>query len=148
VQPRRTDVRGHQRRSTQSCIALRAESRRRPTSTIQSDSSVRTSASLLVARASATSRLASWVAAAVGARDSRARHYSSPAGARLGAFWGDSASLLFAASLFAALLSFHNAVARYTFALGRERVLPRAFSRVQAHTGAPYIASLTRPRWR
>jgi amino acid transporter len=64
-------------------------------------------------------------------------------GDRLGAFWGDSASLLFATSLFAALLSFHNAVARYTFALGRERVLPRVFSRVQPRTGAPYIASLT-----
>src|SRR5262249_6992997 len=45
---------------------------------------------------------------------------------RLGAFWGDSASLLFCTSLFAALLSFHNAVARYFFALGRERVLPAA----------------------
>jgi amino acid transporter len=62
---------------------------------------------------------------------------------RLGAFWGDSASLLFATSLFAALLSFHNAVARYAFALGRERVLPSVFSHVQDRTGAPYIASLT-----
>ena len=62
---------------------------------------------------------------------------------RLGAFWGDSASLLFATSLFAALLSFHNAVSRYTFALGRERVLPRAFGRVQPRTGAPYISSIT-----
>jgi amino acid transporter len=62
---------------------------------------------------------------------------------RLGAFWGDSASLLFATSLFAALLSFHNAVARYAFALGRENVLPRAFSRVHDRTGAPYIASIT-----
>jgi amino acid transporter len=62
---------------------------------------------------------------------------------RLGAFWGDSASLLFATSLFAALLSFHNAVARYTFALGRERVLPTVFSRVHERTGAPFVASLT-----
>jgi amino acid transporter len=62
---------------------------------------------------------------------------------RLGAFWGDSASLLFATSLFAALLSFHNAVARYAFALGRENVLPRVFSRVHDRTGAPYIASIT-----
>jgi amino acid transporter len=62
---------------------------------------------------------------------------------RLGAFWGDSASLLFATSLFAALLSFHNAVARYAFALGREGVLPRAFSHIQERTGAPYVASLT-----
>jgi len=61
---------------------------------------------------------------------------------RLGAFWGDSASLLFATSLFAALLSFHNAVSRYAFALGREGVLPRALSHVHPRTGAPYVASL------
>ena len=61
---------------------------------------------------------------------------------RLGAFWGDSASLLFATSLFAALLSFHNAVSRYAFALGREGVLPRVLSHVQSRTGAPYVASL------
>jgi hypothetical protein len=43
---------------------------------------------------------------------------------RLRAFWGDAASLLFATSLFAALLSFHNAVARYGFALaGKDPVL-------------------------
>jgi amino acid transporter len=61
---------------------------------------------------------------------------------RLGEFWGDSASLLFATSLFAALLSFHNAVARYFFALGRERVLPSALSRVSGRSGAPAIASI------
>ena len=61
---------------------------------------------------------------------------------RLGAFWGDSASLLFATSLFAALLSFHNAVSRYAFALGREGVLPRVLSHVHPRTGAPYVASL------
>jgi amino acid transporter len=62
---------------------------------------------------------------------------------RLGAFWGDTASLLFATSLFAALLSFHNAVSRYGFALGREHVLPRAFGRVNDRTGSPYVASIT-----
>ena len=61
---------------------------------------------------------------------------------RLGAFWGDSASLLFCTSLFAALLSFHNSVARYFFALGRERVLPAAFGRTSPRTGAPVIGSL------
>jgi amino acid transporter len=60
---------------------------------------------------------------------------------RLGEFWGDSAALLFATSLFAALLSFHNAVARYFFALGRENVLPSALSRVN-RAGAPAIASI------
>jgi amino acid transporter len=62
---------------------------------------------------------------------------------RLGAFWGDAASLLFATSLFAALLSFHNAVSRYAFALGRERVLPRVFGHVNGRTGAPSVASIT-----
>src|SRR4051794_18737029 len=61
---------------------------------------------------------------------------------RLGAFWGDAASLLFATSLFAALISFHNAVARYFFALGREGVLPRAFGRVNPRSGAPIVGSL------
>jgi amino acid transporter len=61
---------------------------------------------------------------------------------RLGAFWGDTASLLFATSLFAALLSFHNAVARYLFALGREGVFPRAFAKVNQRSGAPATASI------
>ena len=62
---------------------------------------------------------------------------------RLGAFWGDSASLLFCTSIFASLLSFHNAVARYFFALGRERVLPGGFARTSARTGAPVVGSVT-----
>lgn len=61
---------------------------------------------------------------------------------RLGAFWGDAATLLFCTSLFAALLSFHNAVARYFYALGRERVLPPAFARVSERTGAPMVGSM------
>lgn len=59
----------------------------------------------------------------------------------LGRVWGDSASLLFCTSLFAALLAFHNAVARYLFALGREGVFPRAFARASRRTGAPFVAS-------
>lgn len=62
---------------------------------------------------------------------------------RLGAWFADVGVLFFATSLFAALLSFHNAVARYIFALGRERVLPRVLGRVNSRTQAPYIASLT-----
>jgi amino acid transporter len=60
----------------------------------------------------------------------------------LGAFWGDCAAALFCTSLFAALLAFHNAVARYLFALGREGVFPRAFARTHPRTGAPYVGSL------
>ena len=44
----------------------------------------------------------------------------------------DIATLLFCTSLFAASLSFHNAVSRYFFALGRAGVLPRAFGRTTA----------------
>jgi amino acid transporter len=54
----------------------------------------------------------------------------------------DIATLLFCTSLFAASLSFHNAVARYFFALGRARVLFSAFARTNRQ-GAPYIGSLT-----
>ncbi|UJA19829.1 APC family permease [Thermoleophilia bacterium SCSIO 60948] len=53
----------------------------------------------------------------------------------------DIATLLFCTSLFAAMLSFHNAVARYCFALGRAGVLPRVFSRVRESSGAPFVGS-------
>jgi amino acid transporter len=62
--------------------------------------------------------------------------------ARIGATFADIATLLFCTSLFAAMLSFHNAVARYGFALGRAGVIPRAFARIRAGSGAPYISSL------
>jgi amino acid transporter len=53
------------------------------------------------------------------------------------------ATVLFMTSLLAAAISFHNAVARYMFALGRERVLPGVLGRTEPRTGAPRIASLT-----
>ena len=52
------------------------------------------------------------------------------------------ANLLFLTSVFAALLSFHNGVARYLFALGREHVLPTALSRVGVRSGGPVAGSL------
>jgi amino acid transporter len=52
------------------------------------------------------------------------------------------ASVLFMTSLFAAMLSFHNAVGRYMFALGRERVLPAALGRTSIRTGAPRTTSV------
>ncbi|MDT5034301.1 MAG: hypothetical protein QOC94_4472 [Actinoplanes sp.] len=45
-------------------------------------------------------------------------------------------------SLFAAMISFHNIIARYAFALGREGVLFRAFGRTSPRTGAPIYGSL------
>ncbi|HEV8559762.1 MAG TPA: amino acid permease [Actinophytocola sp.] len=55
----------------------------------------------------------------------------------------DLARVLFVTSLFAALLSFHNTVARYLFSLGRERVLPGGLGATHYRTGSPYAGSLT-----
>lgn len=52
-----------------------------------------------------------------------------------------TAQFLFMTSLFAALLAFHNAVWRYTFAISRERVLPAFLSRTGANS-VPKAASL------
>ncbi|KQR94023.1 MAG: APC family permease [Microbacterium ginsengisoli] len=63
--------------------------------------------------------------------------------AHLGTLWVDLMSVLFITSLFASLVSFHNAVARYAFSLGREGVLPSAVGRVRRHSGAPWVGSVT-----
>ncbi len=49
--------------------------------------------------------------------------------------------ILLGTGTFAAALAFHNAITRYTFALGREGVLPRLFGRTTARN-APRNASL------
>ncbi|GHJ45905.1 amino acid permease [Catellatospora sp. TT07R-123] len=54
----------------------------------------------------------------------------------------DIGHILFITSLFAALLAFHNTVARYLFALGREGVLPAALGRTSRRSGAPKLGSL------
>jgi amino acid transporter len=45
--------------------------------------------------------------------------------------------------MFAAMLSFHNVVARYAFAMGREGLLPSAFGRTSTSSGAPATGSLS-----
>ncbi|WP_026139576.1 APC family permease [Leucobacter salsicius] len=55
--------------------------------------------------------------------------------------FADVMTLLFITSLFAALQSFHNSVARYFYSLGREGVLPRAFART-SRAGAPWAGSV------
>ncbi|WP_232254175.1 APC family permease [Brevibacterium casei] len=55
----------------------------------------------------------------------------------------DLANLLFLTSLLAALVAFHNIVARYFFALGRDRVLPTFLARTSRRSGAPVAGSLT-----
>lgn len=54
----------------------------------------------------------------------------------------DIANVLFLTSVFAALLSFHNSVARYFFALGRERVLPDVLDTVGTRSGGPLAGSV------
>jgi amino acid transporter len=61
----------------------------------------------------------------------------------LAAIWLDLGHALFITSLFAALLAFHNTAARYTFALGRERVLPAWFGTTGRRFRAPLWGSLT-----
>ncbi|MGF1646374.1 MAG: APC family permease [Kineosporiaceae bacterium] len=52
------------------------------------------------------------------------------------------AAVLFVTSLFAAMLAFHHTIARYVFALARERVLPASMARTN-RAGAPVVGSLT-----
>jgi amino acid transporter len=61
----------------------------------------------------------------------------------LAKFWINAGQLLLVTSLFAALLSFHNTVARYSFALGRERVLPAFLGRTSSRNSAPVWGSVT-----
>jgi len=63
-------------------------------------------------------------------------------GSNLGVVISDIAQLLFVTSLFASLVSFHNAVARYFFSLGREGVLPKGLARVGVRSGAPWAGSV------
>jgi amino acid transporter len=61
----------------------------------------------------------------------------------LGTVGGDIAQVLLVTSLFAAILSFHNVLARYIFALGGTGALPTACGRSHAVHGSPHIASFT-----
>jgi amino acid transporter len=58
-----------------------------------------------------------------------------------GAIVADIATVLLVTSVLAALLSFHNGVARYLFALGREHVLPRFLGATSSRTAAPVAGS-------
>lgn len=49
--------------------------------------------------------------------------------------------LLIVTSFLACLIAFHNASSRYTFNLGRDRLIPKVFGRTHPTTRAPHIAS-------
>jgi amino acid transporter len=61
----------------------------------------------------------------------------------LGEPWVTIGSTLFATSVLAAMISFHNTCARYGFALGREGVFARGLGQTSARSGAPVAASIT-----
>ncbi|MGV9478528.1 APC family permease, partial [Gordonia aichiensis] len=60
----------------------------------------------------------------------------------LGSAASDVMMVMLVTSLFAALLAFHNAIARYTFALARAGFGPQRFMSVHAKHGSPHAGSL------
>ncbi|MFD0920472.1 APC family permease [Saccharopolyspora rosea] len=64
------------------------------------------------------------------------------AGRYLGPLAADSMRVLLVTSLFAAILAFHNAIARYLFALGREGGMPSRLGRTHPRRGSPHLGSL------
>lgn len=61
---------------------------------------------------------------------------------RLGGTFTDLLHVFFLTGIFASMLSFHNVVARYAFAMGREGLLPSAVGRTSKSSGAPAIGSM------
>ncbi|AXK34045.1 APC family permease [Streptomyces armeniacus] len=61
---------------------------------------------------------------------------------RLGGTFTDLLHIFFVTGIFASMLAFHNVVARYAFAMGREGLLPSRVGRASASTGAPAFGSL------
>lgn len=63
------------------------------------------------------------------------------AAVHLGSFWVTTGQALLLTSLLAGMISFHNTAARYTYALGRERVLPAFLGATSRHTSSPKYSS-------
>ncbi|MEV6006663.1 APC family permease [Streptomyces sp. NPDC051976] len=62
--------------------------------------------------------------------------------ARLGTTFTDVLHVFFITGIFASMLSFHNVVARYAFAMGRDGLLPAAVGRTSKSSGAPAVGSM------
>lgn len=60
----------------------------------------------------------------------------------VGAWSTMTMQVLAVTSIFAVLLSFHNALCRYLFSLAREQFLPKKISEIHPKQSSPYIASL------
>ncbi|MEV4277279.1 APC family permease [Actinoplanes xinjiangensis] len=65
------------------------------------------------------------------------------AGERLAPWAVTLGRMLLFAGVLAAILALHTAIARYLYALGRERVLPAVLGRTRRRTAAPRAASVT-----
>jgi amino acid transporter len=112
---------------------------------------VRVATYVAVGGTAALYALASWaMVAATGPEDITARSQADGpelifnlADAHLGPTMVSIGRALFATSIVAAMISFHNTTARYMFALGRERVLPAGLARTARRSNAPRNASLT-----
>ncbi len=61
----------------------------------------------------------------------------------VGAWLSGVMSVLFVTSVYAGLLAFHNAAARYFYALGREGLLPDQLGRTHARHLSPHVGSMT-----
>jgi amino acid transporter len=59
----------------------------------------------------------------------------------VGSVAGDLVQVLLITSLFAALLSFHNVLARYVFSLGNTAALPAKCGRSHTRHASPHVAS-------
>jgi amino acid transporter len=94
--------------------------------------------------------VASWaVVLAFGSDEVQAAAQADPAGLTfvaastfLGGTAADVMMVMLVTSLFAALLAFHNAIARYAFALARAGYAPRRLMEVHPRHGSPHAGSL------
>lgn len=80
-------------------------------------------------------------AAADAARENTSGLVFDTAGRFLGSAASEMVSVLLLTSLFAALLAFHNAIARYLYSLGRKNILPAQLSRTHSRHGSPHFGS-------
>jgi amino acid transporter len=89
--------------------------------------------------------VSAWALAVAAGKDALATGPQDPF-AFVAAWFGDgiatTANVLFLTSVFAALLSFHMVVSRYTFAAGQEGVLPKFTAATWRRTGSPFAGSL------
>ncbi|ULN36656.1 APC family permease [Mycolicibacterium smegmatis] len=74
--------------------------------------------------------------------DGEANMLLDTTGDNLGRIGRDVVNVLLLTSLFACVLSFHNVIARYQFALARKGLLPKPLATVHPSHGSPSVSSL------